>query len=173
MRQVLEDDGAAGHLQFGLHLPDLALPSTTGGAVSLARTSGLSVAFVYPWSGRPGTANPPGWDDIPGAHGSTPEAEGFRDLHAAFCDAGGQVFGVSSQTTAYQLEFAQRLHLPFALLSDVAFLLQAALALPTFETGGTTYLKRLTLVMNDGVLRRCFYPIADPAAHAVEVLESL
>lgn len=173
MLQDFEDDGAAGHLQFGLHLPDIALASTTGGSVSLARRSGLYVVFVYPWSGRPGVPNPPDWDSIPGAHGSTPEAQGFRDLHQQFRDAGAVIYGISSQTTAYQREFAQRLHLPFALLSDVAFLLQAALSLPTFEAGGTTFLKRLTLVAADAVLRRCFYPIPDPATHAREVLETL
>lgn len=173
MPAELVDDGAAGHLQFGFHLPDLALSSTLGGSTSLARISGLAVVFVYPWSGRPGVPNPPHWDDIPGAHGSTPQAEGFRDAHAQFAAAGARVFGVSTQTTAYQREFAQRNHLPFALLSDVAFLFQTAVPLPTFETGGVTYLKRLTLILADGVVRRCLYPVPDPAGNAAEALEYL
>ncbi len=165
----LADDGAASHLKKGQRLPDITLTSTAGRQVSLATVPGLVVAFVYPWSGRPGAPNPPAWDDIPGAHGSTPEAEGFRNLAQAFHELGAQVFGISAQDTAHQQEFAARLQLPYELLSDEAFKLQAALRLPTFETGGVTYLKRLTLGLRDGRIERVYYPVSYPAAHAREV----
>lgn len=165
----LADDGAARHLKKGLRLPDVALPSTAGRAVNLATHPGLVIAYFYPWTGRPGVPNPPDWDDIPGAHGSTPQAEGFRNLAKALEELNATVFGISGQDTAWQSEFAERASLGFELLSDEGFALQKALSLPTFETGGVTYLKRLTLALVDGRIARVYYPIAHPAAHAREI----
>jgi peroxiredoxin len=163
------DDGAARHLKRGRRLPDLSLPATTGGAVNIASLKGRSIVYCYPWTGRPGLANPPGWDEIPGAHGSTPQTEGFRDLYAGFHQVGVEVFGLSTQATAYQREMAERLGVPFAILSDAAFALQRALSLPTFATGGVTYLKRITLAIKNGAIERIYYPVHPPAAHAREV----
>ena len=89
-----DDDGGARHLMAGLTLPDLPLPATDGRTLSLARLPGRWIVFVYPWTGRPGFPNPPDWDDIRGAHGSTPEAEGFRDHHDAFRKMGLDVLGL-------------------------------------------------------------------------------
>jgi peroxiredoxin len=166
---VLPDDGAARHFKRGQRMPDLDLPTTAGRSVNFARIAGMAILYCYPWTGRPGRPNPPGWDDIPGAHGSTPEAEGFRDLHAGFRHVGASVYGLSTQTTDYQRELVQRLALPFELASDQHFALQRALALPIFATGGVTYLKRLTLAVRDGRIARVYYPISLPAAHAREV----
>jgi peroxiredoxin len=170
---VLEDGGAARHLVSGLALPDIDLPSTQGGSISLARAVGRNVFYVYPWTGRPGLPDPPNWDDIPGAHGSTPEAQGFRDLHEAFRAAGVGVFGISGQDTAYQQEFSERCALPFALLSDAGGLLRSALSLPTFETGGILFLKRLTLIVRDGKIASLVYPVNDPAGHAADLIALL
>jgi peroxiredoxin len=151
----------------------VALPATTGGETSLARIVGLVVLFIYPWTGRPGLSNPPDWDTIPGAHGSTPEAEGFRDLYAEYRARGAEVFGLSCQGEGHQRELASRTKLPYALLSDSGHLFRRALALPAFETGGVSYLKRLTLVVGDGRLVRTFFPVHPPDAHPAEVLEWL
>jgi peroxiredoxin len=163
------DDGGARHLKRGRRMPDLELPTTAGRSVNFARVSGMAIVYCYPWTGRPGLPNPPDWDDIPGAHGSTPEAEGFRDLHAGFRQAGAVVYGLSTQATEYQRELVERLGLPFELVSDARFALQRALALPTFAAGGVTYLKRLTLAVRDGQVSRVYYPVSLPAAHAREV----
>ena len=163
------DDGGARHLKRGLRMPDLSLPTTSGGSVNLARHPGLTIVYCYPWTGRPGLPNPPNWDDIPGAHGSTPEAEGFRDLHPGFRQVEAAVYGLSTQTTEYQGELVERLGLPFELVSDQHFTLQRALALPTFATGGVTYLKRLTLAVRDGRIMRVYYPVPRPEAHAREL----
>jgi peroxiredoxin len=163
------DDGGARHLKRGQRLPDLELPTTAGRSVNLARLAGLAIVYCYPWTGRPGLPNPPGWDDIPGAHGSTPEAEGFRNLHAGFAQVGAEVLGLSTQPTAWQRELVERLGLPFEIASDEAFAFQRALSLPTFATGGVTYLKRLTLAVAGGRIARVYYPVAEPAAHAREV----
>src|SRR5260221_4230249 len=113
-----QDDGAARHLA-GIRLPGLALASTGGGTVDLSKLKGRTVVYVYPRSGRPGQALPTGWDAIPGARGCTPQSCGFRDHFAELkklrVDA---LYGLSTQDSAYQREVAERLHLPFAILSD-------------------------------------------------------
>ncbi len=154
-------------------LPRIELPATSGPCLRLAGLAGRSVLFVYPWTGRPGHPNPPHWDDIPNAHGSTPEIEGFRDLYAEFRQRGIRVFGLSHQTTDYQLEMTERLCVPFPILSDAAGHFAAALDLPSFATGGTNYLKRLTLIVEAGRIERVFFPVPKPEAHAAEVLHWL
>jgi peroxiredoxin len=168
-----ENDGAADHLRPGLRLPDLDLPATLGAPVNFASLEGAWAIFIYPWTGRPGLANPPDWDHIPGAHGSTPEAEGFRDHHEAFRDLGIGILGLSGQTSADQQEFAARMRLPFPLLSDAEGLVRSALRLPTFETGGVVYLKRLTLLLRDGAIERTIYPVHPPHTHAGDLLAAL
>ncbi len=164
------DQSATGHLLPGLRFPDLGFETTAGGIVHPARTRGRTVLFVYPWSGRPGVPNPPDWDDIPGAHGSTPEVEGFRDLMPSFRAAGVEVLGLSGQSTAWQAELKQRLGVPFDFASDTGLALGAALSLPTFETGGVVYYRRLTLLLDSGCIALCIHPVLDPAGHAREML---
>ena len=158
------------HLKPGMALPSFALPATDDSNVDLAALKGRCVVIVYPWTGRPDQANPPDWDVIPGAHGSTPELEGFRDRHADFLRLGARLFGLSRQTTEYQRELVERLRLPFPVLSDAGGTFAAALALPSFATGGEIYLKRLTLVIEDGRIETVFHPVPTPARHAAEVL---
>lgn len=170
---ALANDGAAAHLVAGLALPDVELASTLGGTVNLAKLTGEAVVYVYPWTGRPGLSDPAGWDDIPGAHGSTPETEGFRDRFPEFRSLGVAVYGLSTQDTEHQRELSARLGVPFALLSDPQFRVQKALSLPTFAAGGAPYLKRLTLVVRDGRIAHVFYPVDPPATHAGEVISWL
>jgi peroxiredoxin len=83
------------------------------------------------------------------------------------------VFGLSTQETDYQRELAERLSLPFPLLSDAGHELTNALELPTFDAAGRTLLKRLTLVISNGRIERVFYPVFPPDRHAGEVLRWL
>ncbi len=163
-------DGAADHLVPGLALPDVLCRTTDNRDLSLARLEGRFVVVIYPWTGQPGVENPPGWDETPGAHGSTPELEGFARLHHGFKDVKTDIVGLSGQTAHEQAAFANRLRLPYPLLSDATGALRQALQLPTFETGGETYLCRLTLVIRDGKIERVYYPVHPPDAHAREVL---
>jgi peroxiredoxin len=165
-----QDDGAARHLA-GMKLPDIALPATTGPAVNLSELKGRTVVYIYPRTGVPGQDLPPGWDAIPGARGCTPQSCGFRDHFAELQRLGvAQVFGLSTQDTAYQQEAATRLHLPFPILSDQKLLLTTALWLPTFVTSGMTLLKRMALVIDDGVITKVFYPVFPPDKNAEEVI---
>ena len=165
--------GGASHLVPGLALPDVALPSTLGGTLNLSASSGKAVVYFYPRTGRPGLADPPGWDDIPGAHGSTPQTEGFRDHYSRFQKMEVAIFGASTQASEHQRELAGRLNIPFAILSDEAFVFQRALMLPTFQAGGIAYLERLTLLVREGHIAHVFYPVPRPAAHACEALTFL
>ncbi len=168
---VPEDDGAADHLP-GLAAPRVTLPSTSGERVALDDLgAGRTVLYVYPLTAPPDGEVPDGWDDIPGARGCTPEACDFRDHHEELLAAGAaRVFGVSAQDTDYQREAVQRLHLPFAMLSDSELELAAALRLPTFRAGDMTLFRRITLVIRDGVVEHAFYPVHPPGEHAREVL---
>jgi peroxiredoxin len=165
-----EDDGAARHLP-GRALPSVAVAATDGNAVDLGQLSGRTVIYAYPMTGTPGVALPDGWDAIPGARGCTPHACAFRDLHAQLIAAGADhVFGLSTQTTAQQIEAAARLHLPFPLLSDEHGALARALALPTMQVEGRLMLKRFALVADDGTIVKVFYPVFPPHRNAADVL---
>jgi peroxiredoxin len=108
---------------------------------------------------------------IPGARGCTPQSCGFRDHFAELSALGvGHLFGLSTQTPEYQREAAERLHLPFALLSDEYLQLTRAMGLPTFETSGMTLLRRLTLIVRDGVIEHVFYPVFPPDRNATDVI---
>ncbi len=169
----LKDEDASKDIIAGTRLPDVALAATRGAPVNLARYQERAVVFVYPFTGTPGKPDPRGWDNIPGAHGSTPEAEGFRDCYAALQELGWEVFGVSGQTPEDQKAFAVRTGLPFQLLSDASLQFADALKLPRFKAGGKAYLSRLTLIVRNGVIYRCIFPVEQPAAHAREILAEL
>lgn len=167
------DDGACVHLTEGTVVPSIALPATDGSLVDVSTLSGRSVVFIYPRTGQPGQALPAGWNEIPGARGCTPQSCRFRDLHEEFTVLGARVFGLSSQDTDYQREAAARLHLPYLLLSDYALSFASALSLPTFEAGGMTLHKRVTLVVNDGLIQQVYYPVFPPDRATDQVLSDL
>lgn len=156
---------------IGRPLPDLELPSTAGGAVAVGHLgTPRAVVFVYPRTGRPGVPLPPGWEAVPGAMGCTAEACSFRDHHAELTAAGADVYGLSSQDTAYQQEAVERLHLPFPVLSDERWALADALGLPTFTAAGMRLYERLTMVVAGGTVEHVFHPVPAPDRHAEEVL---
>ena len=168
-----EDDGAADHLT-GAALPCVELPGTDGRSHDLGALPGLAIIYCYPMTGRPGVALPEGWDEIPGARGCTPQSCAFRDHMAELRARGvGTVFGVSTQSTDYQREAAERLHLPFPLLSDAEQRLAAALDLPRMEVEGHTLLKRLAMVVREGRVEKVFYPVFPPDRNAADVLAYL
>jgi peroxiredoxin len=169
------DDGAAAHLP-GTALPDIALAATDGTSVRLDGLPGRTVVFAYPRTGRPGEeplGGEPAWNAIPGARGCTPEACSFRDEIGRFTALGVRVYGLSTQDTDYQREAAERLHLPYALLSDADLRLAGALRLPTFEVEGITLLRRLTLLVDGGRIVDVVYPVFPPDRGAALALERL
>jgi peroxiredoxin len=157
-----------------MRMASLSLTGTDGQAVDLSALPGRAVIYAYPRTARPGVDNPDGWDMIPGARGCSPQSCAFRDHFAELKALGvDHLFGLSTQDTAYQREAAERLHLPFPLLSDADLKLATAMRLPIFEAGGMTLLKRFTLVVDDGVVTHVFYPVFPPDRNAEAVIEWL
>jgi len=163
------DDGDAAHLA-GKRLPDIALPSTDGATVNLAALKGRWVIYVYPMTGRPDVPLPDSWDGIPGARGCTPQSCSFRDHYAELRALDTGVFGLSTQTTVYQREARDRLHLPFHLIADDSLRLKDTLRLPTFTVAGMELFKRLTLIAENGRIGKVFYPVFPPDRNADDVL---
>src|ERR671916_1309256 len=163
------DDGASDHLP-GTRLPSVPLRSTAGNVVELVSLTGRTVVYCYPRMGRPNEEMPQDWDEIPGARGCTPQSCAFRDHHAELRALSVRVFGLSTQDTKYQQEAAERLHLPFELLSDEGLAFAKTLGVPTFEADGMILLKRLTLIIEDGRIGKVFYPVFPPGKNAEEVL---
>jgi peroxiredoxin len=168
------DDGGTAHLR-GLKLPAVSLLATDDTTVTLSELAGRTVVFAYPRTGEPGKiALVDDWDMIPGARGCTPQTCAFRDLYAELKAAGAaQVFGLSTQSNAYQAEMASRLHLPFPVLSDEKLQLTKALHLPTMEVAGLTLIKRMALIIDDARITHVFYPVFPPDRNAGDVLDWL
>ena len=166
---VPEDDGAADHL-LGTMVPQLTLDSTHGPLSLRALSQDLLVLYVYPRAGRPGVPSLPGWDEIPGARGCTPQSLGFKEAYQRFRALGAEVAGLSAQTLDDQREFAERNEIPYPILADPELRLAAALRLPTFEVEGSTLYKRLALVVQGCAVAKVFYPVFPPDENAREVL---
>ncbi|MGJ5179452.1 peroxiredoxin [Bradyrhizobium oligotrophicum] len=165
------DDGAADHLA-GMTIPAIGLRATDDTLVKLSELPGRTVVFAYPRTGEPGKVSlVEDWDMIPGARGCTPQACSFRDLFGELKAAGAaHVYGLSTQSNAYQTEMASRLHLPFPVLSDETLELAHALRLPTMEIAGLTMIKRLALIVDDARITHVFYPVFPPDRNAGDVL---
>ena len=144
--------------------------STDGRVVNPALELGVMVCFCYPYTGRPGFANPAGWDEIAGAHGSTPQALGFSEAYEKYRKLGVKVYGVSFQDVFWQSECVKRNLLKVPLLSDHSRKFATALRLETFKAGTEDYLKRVTLIAVDGTIAGVRFPVDDPAQDAAETL---
>jgi len=167
-----QNDGAADHLK-GMRLPSVSLRSTNGDHVNVGQHPGWLVIYCYPMTGVPGVALPPHWDQIPGARGCTPQTNAYKEIHPQLHAWEVGIFGLSSQSTAYQQELAQRLQLPFAILSDENLHFQQALQLPTFVSENKTLLKRLTLIAKEGVIQTVHYPVFPSHEDAQWVISQL
>jgi peroxiredoxin len=166
---VPEDDGAADHLR-GARIPSLLLDSSAG-PLDLADLAAERLAlYVYPRAGRPGRPSLPGWDEIPGARGCTPQSCAFRDHETELRELGARVAGLSAQILEDQVEFAERNHITYPVIADPQLLLRQALALPTFEVAGQTLYKRLALVAEQGEIVKVFYPVFPPDRNAADVV---
>ena len=166
------DDGACDHLQ-NAWMPNVSLWSTDDKEINLSDLLGWNVIFCYPMTGRPGLAIPEGWVQIPGAAGCTPQVCSYREKHKELSTNRVGIYGISTQTPEVQKEASTRLGLPYPLLSDADHSFSAALKLPMLEVNGLKLIKRLTLIIKDGVILKCFYPVFPPDENVIEVMEWL
>jgi peroxiredoxin len=168
------DDGLADHL-LDMEIPSIGLMATNDCIIDISKLVGIVVIYAYPRTGVPG-ASPifNDWDTIPGARGCTPQSCSFRDYYEDLLKSGASyVFGLSTQDSLYQKEAVKRLHLPFDILSDKNLAFSRALKLPTFGTNEITLLKRITLIIKDGVINKVFYPVFPPDKNAEDVIAYL
>lgn len=165
------DDGAADHL-VGRAMPIVRLRGTDGSVLYLSDLPmGRSILFVYPMTAQPTRPLPEGWNDIPGARGCTPQLRSVQDAHDDLRAAGAvAVYGLSTQDSAFQSEAVRRLGLTYPLLADPTQQVGRALGLPTFTAGAATFYKRLTVVVQDGVIEHVFYPVFPPDRHVQDVV---
>ena len=166
------DDGSTDHLK-GLRLPNVSLAATNGTTINLGEIKGKLVIYCYPMTGQPNVALPEAWDQIPGARGCTPQSCSFRDHYQELQALGAEVLGLSVQTTEYQKEMVDRLHLPFPVVSDSDYRFQKALSMPTFVASGMTLLKRVTLIVSNGVIQAVHYPIFPSDSDPIWVIDYL
>jgi peroxiredoxin len=169
---VPEDDGAADHLT-GAEVPALVLDSSQGPVDLAELCAERGVLYVYPRTGTPGVAMPDGWDAFPGARGCTPQSCAFRDHAAELTALDAKVAGLSARPLTAQIEFAERNHMPFPVISDAELALRDALRLPTFEIAGMTLYKRLAWVAEGGRIVKVFYPVFPPDRNAQDVVDWL
>ncbi len=91
-------------LKAGASIPEFSLKDQEGNWFHSRDHLGTPmVIFFYPKDFTPGC---------------TAEACAFRDAYEDFVEAGALVVGISSDSEASHLKFAQKLRLPFTLLSD-------------------------------------------------------
>jgi peroxiredoxin len=169
---VPSDDGACDHL-LNTKLPSIKLSTTNDSLVDFASISGRVVIYLYPMTGRPGTALPDGWDEIPGARGCTPQSCSFRDHYLELRAFNTSVYGLSTQSTEYQKEAATRLQLPFPLVSDNNLEFMKSLNIPIIKVEGMLLSKRVTLIADNGIIEKVFYPVFPPNENVNEVMAYL
>jgi thioredoxin-dependent peroxiredoxin len=145
-------------LRVGDLAPEFELPSSTGETVRLSDFRGKSevVLFFYPKDH---------------SLGCTMEACTFRDSHEAFREVGAEVIGISSDSTDSHRRFADRLRLPFVLLSDSEGSVRAQYGVPRtlgLLPGRVTY-----LIDREGIVRHIFSSQLQPWRHVTAALEVL
>lgn len=91
-------------LDVGTKAPEFTLPDKAGNLVSLSDFLGKKVIlYFYPKDNTPGC---------------TRQACAFARNYGAFQEKNAVVIGISKDSTASHLKFAQKYELPFVLLSD-------------------------------------------------------
>lgn len=125
-----QNDGACDHLK-NRKLPSISLSSTDDSQIDFPIISNRVIIYLYPMTGRPDMALPDGWDEIPGARGCIPQSCSFSDHYSELKELNTSVYGLSTQTTEYQKEAANHLHLPFPIVSDKNLEFIKSLNIPT------------------------------------------
>ena len=167
-----EDEDLSHLLKY--KIKSVLLKSTNNQSIDLSKIKGLSIIYIYPMTGQPNKPLPENWDNIPGARGCTPQSCSFRDNFSILKNLNvNNIFGLSTQTTDYQKEMTERLHLPFPVLSDEKLEFAKQLNLPIFEVENMKLIKRITLILKDNEIIKYFYPIFPPDKNVEQVIQFL
>lgn len=170
---ILEDDGASDHLKNNT-IPNISLPNQEGNPLRLNRTDTFRIIlFFFSMTGRPDRPLPDNWNLIPGAKGCTIQMCTFRDNYDSLISLNAIPIGISTQSIIDNKEMTSRLMVPYDILSDENLELKNLLNLPAFLINNQFYLKRLTLVIENNIIKKVFYPIHSVDMHIEEVLKWL
>tara|TARA_Y100000590_G_scaffold470176_1_gene662549 strand:+ start:138 stop:701 length:564 start_codon:yes stop_codon:yes gene_type:complete len=167
---IPKDDGLCNHL-YGMEIPDISLLTTNGDYLKLRRKESFRlVLYFYPMTGRPDAKLPNNWNNIPGARGCTVENISFADNYDELIKLNAVPIGITSQNIQDIKEMTSRLKVSHDILSDYNLDLAKLLRLPTFSVDGRTYIKRLTLIVDNLKVVKVFYPIFPPDKHINDVI---
>lgn len=149
-------------LEKGMKAPDFTLEDKDGNRVSLSDFLGKRVVlYFYPKDNTPGC---------------TRQACAFAGLYKEFQNKGVEVIGISRDSTASHVKFAEKYNLPFILLSDPE--------LAAIQAYGVWQEKKLYGKTSMGVVRTTFIigedgtiekvmPKVKPDTNAAEILAEL
>jgi len=145
-------------IKKGDKLPVFSLPNQHGEEVSIDSFFGKPfVLYFYPK------------DDTPGC---TAEACSFRDAYAELRSLNAEVIGVSADSPASHLSFAENYNLPFVLLSDQKNKVRKLLGVPSgmfgLLPGRVTY-----IVDEEGTVQHVFDSQLQANRHVKEALSQL
>lgn len=145
-------------IQVGDQLPKFSLPDQHGEMVSIEQYFGKPfVLYFYPK------------DDTPGC---TAEACSFRDAYAELRGLEAEVIGVSADSPASHLSFAENYNLPFVLLSDEKNEVRKLMGVPGSMFGLLP--GRVTYVIDEnGVVKHLFDSQLQAKQHVKEAIEHL
>ena len=170
---IPQDDGAARHLT-GARMPDISLVTTEGSSVifpSLPAESSFTPIHAPASLAKPRRRAGP-QSQAPWA--ARRKAAPFAIISPSYANMAWRMCSAfPPKHRIIQREAVERLKLPFPLVSDAELRLAKALKLPTFDAAGMTLFKRLTLIVDDGVLTKVFYPVFPPDKNAEQVLSWL
>ena len=149
-------------LEVGMKAPDFTLCDKNGNSVSLSDFLGKRVVlYFYPKDNTPGC---------------TRQACAFGAAYGTFREKGVEVIGISKDSVASHVKFAEKYELPFVLLSDPK--LEAITAYGVWQE------KKMCGKVSMGVVRTTFLidekgmiekimPKVKPDTNAQEILEQL
>ena len=136
-------------LQIGQKAPNFTLPNNDGQMVSLSDFSGKKVVlYFYPKDNTPGC---------------TRQACAFASLYDGFKSKNIQVIGISKDSVASHIKFAEKYNLPFILLSDTE--------LTAIKAYGVWQEKKMCGKISMGVVRTTF--IIDEAGNIQKIMNKV
>ena len=170
---VPEDDGKASHL-LGRQIPEITMPSTKNNFFDFSAIDKKNtILYFFPMMGMPDRELPPGWNDIPGARGCTPQNISINKHLKDLEEHDAVPIGISTQPIADLEQLSSIRNLSQILVSDNNLEFQKHLNIPVFAINRNTMYKRLTLVVKNSKIIKVFYPVFPPDKHVSEILKWL
>ena len=155
-------------------LPPISLKNQWGNKLQLNRSDTFRlVIYFYSMTGHPDKKLPENWNKIPGAEGCTLENCNFRDSYDNFIELNALPIGISTQTVDDVREMTQRMNIKYDVLSDCDLVCVNTLSLPTFSINKKTFIKRLTIIVENNIIKKVFYPVVCINKHVDNVLKWL